>query len=158
MRKLVLDPDPRLRKVCARVEKIDSYVRALAKEMLNYVQVYTHMVGEQELKSLGLAAPQFGELLQLFVISTPALSITAINPRLTKTAGSRKLYEACLSLPGRMFVVERPKLVKFKGLTLGGEERTWKVHDQLAQVVMHEMEHLRGILVVDVAITEVKDF
>ncbi|MBU1067009.1 peptide deformylase, partial [Patescibacteria group bacterium] len=74
------------------------------------------------------------------------------------TAGSRKLYEACLSLPGRMFVVERPKLVKFHFTTLGGEERTWKVHDQLAQAVMHEMEHLRGILVVDVAITEVKDF
>jgi peptide deformylase len=77
-----------------------------------------------------------------------------INPRLIKTVGSHRLDERCLSLPGRAFIVERPKVVKFKGLTLDGQERSIKLHDTLAQCVMHEMEHLQGILVDNVAITE----
>lgn len=154
MRTLLLDPDPRLRKVCSEVKTIDRYVKALAKELTDFIKRGPVKHKDWEITPLGIAAPQLGELINLFVIDTPAFSLTMINPKLTRTAGSHKLYEGCLSLPGRTFIVERPKVVKIWGLDLEGRGRSVKLHDELAQCVMHEMEHLRGILVDNVAITE----
>ena len=155
MRTLLLDPDDRLRKICSEVKTIDSYVIALANELRNFVRRGPVKHKDWELTPLGMAAPQLGELIQLFIIDTPALSLTMINPRLIKTVGSHKLYEGCLSLPGRTFIVERPKIVKFKGLDLEGQERSFRLRDTMAQCVIHEMEHLVGILVDNQAITEI---
>lgn len=160
MRTLLLDPDDRLRRICSEVKTIDSYVKALANELTDFirrgpVKYKNKKYKDWEITPLGMAAPQLGELISLFVIDTPAFSLTMINPRLIKTAGSHKLDEGCLSLPGRMFIVERPKVIKFKGLDLEGKERSIKLHDTLAQCVMHELEHLQGILVDNIAITEI---
>jgi len=152
---LLLDPDPRLRKICSEVETIDSYVLALAKELTDFIRHGPVKCKDWEIAPLGMAAPQLGELIKLFVIDTPAFSLTMINPRLIKTVGSHRLEEGCLSLPGRNFIVERPKLVKVRGLDLEGRERSVKLHDTLAQCVMHEMEHLHGILVDNQAIMEI---
>jgi len=155
MRTLLLDPDDRLRRICSEVKTINSYVKALANELTDFIRRGPVKHKDWELTPLGMAAPQLGELIQLFVIDTPALSLTMINPRLIKTVGSHKLYEGCLSLPGRTFIVERPKIVKFKGLDLEGRERSFRLRDDMAQCAIHEMEHLRGILVDNQAITEI---
>lgn len=155
MRKLIVDPDPRLRKMCAEVTKFDSHLEKLAQEMMKFVSSYKYELGGAEYVPLGLAAPQMGELIQLFILYTPAYSLAICNPRITKVAHPHKVYESCLSLPGRLFVVERPKIVKFKGLGLDGVEKTVKLHDDLAQAAVHEMEHLRGILLDNVAAGEV---
>ena len=153
MKKLLLDPDPRLRKVCAEVSAIDGYIKSLASELF---QLIDKIRTEGKVDPIGLAAPQLGELVQLFVIDTPAFKLVMINPRPVKLAGVHRLQEGCLSLPGRLFITERPKVVKIRGLTLEGEERSVKVHDELAQAMMHEMEHLQGIMVDNVALVELE--
>ncbi len=155
MRQIIVDPDPRLRKICKEVTDIDAGIKSLVKELLEMIADRNNNPEKYETGAVGIAAPQVGELIQLFVIDTPSFSLTLINPRITKTAGSHRVYESCLSLPGRMFLVERPKVVKVKGMDIDGNQRTVKVHDFLAQAVIHEIHHLRGILLDNVAIAEV---
>jgi peptide deformylase len=155
MKKILVDPDPRLRKICADITNIDGYVRSLAKELSKVIAHSSYKIEDYVMSPIGMAAPQLGELVRLFVIETPGFSVVMINPQLTKTSGSHRLYESCMSIPGRTFVVERPKVVKLKGLDLEGNERSIKVHDTLAQAVMHETEHLHGIMVDNVAVAEV---
>lgn len=154
-RRLVVDPDPRLRKMCADVLKIDDKILRLANELLAYIRRANKTIVVGGVKPMGLAAPQLGELVRLFIIDTPNFSLTMANPRLVKTVGTHNLYEQCLSLPGREFIVARPKIVKIRGLGLDGVERTVKVHGELAQAVMHEMDHLGGILIDNRALKEV---
>lgn len=142
MRELLLDPDPRLRKICKEVTTVSSQIIDLAAEMQEFVKG----------KALGLAAPQFGELVQLFIIETLGYSLALLNPRIVKMGKLRRVQEGCLSLPGRLFIVERPKVVKFTGMDLEGRLRTIKLHDHLAQVAVHEIEHLHGIMVDNIAV------
>ena len=155
MKKIIVDPDPRLRKVCAEVTTINKKVTKLAAEMLSIVTTMRNNPDKYPGKPLGLAAPQVGEMIQLFVIDTPSYSLTMLNPRIIKTAGSCRVLENCLSLPGRKFLVKRPKLVKVRGLDLNGNVRSVRLHDQLAQVLIHEVEHLRGIMLDNVMFQEV---
>lgn len=141
MRQLLLDPDPRLRKVCQEVTTVTSQIIDLAAEMQEWI------LG----KGYGLAAPQFGELIRLIVIEVPGMSATMVNPKLVKTIGSRRLWERCLSLPGRIYLVQRPKVVKVRWTDLQEASHTTKAHDTLAQVLMHELEHLQGIMLDNVA-------
>ncbi len=158
MKKILVDPDPRLRKVCADVTNIDRKITKLAAELLSIIRHMRNNPKKFNQIPFGLAACQVGELLQLFVIDTPAYSLTMINPTITKITGRHKVVEGCLSLPGRMFFVDRPKVVKLRGLDLDGKEISVKQHGLLAQALIHEVEHLNGIMVDNIAITEmVKD-
>lgn len=155
MKKILIDPDPRLRKACAEVTNIDRKITSLADELLSVIRHIRNNPDNFPQQAIGIAAPQVGELLQLFVIDMPAYSLTMVNPLITKTAGSHRVVETCLSLPGRYFLLERPKVVKIKGLDLEGRERSIKLHDVLAQALIHEVEHLKGIMVDKVALAEV---
>jgi len=153
--KLLTDPDPRLRKICAPISTFDDKVIELAESMKEYVIRAQGKRSHPNLVPVGVAAPQFGHLVQLFVIWTPEFEVTMVNPEIVKTVGSRRLLESCLSIPGRYFITNRPKIVKVRGLSIKGEAHSVKVHDFLAQAMMHEFEHLGGIMVDNVAITEV---
>lgn len=155
--KLLKDPDPRLRKICAPIPTIDDKVKELAEAMKKWIQDSKNKT--PELIAVGAAAPQFGHLVQLFVIWSPQFEATLINPSIIKMSGSRRYIETCLSIPGRYFLVDRPKILKVRGLDLAGRDKAIKVHDTLAGAILHEVEHLGGILVDNIAITEVpKDF
>lgn len=153
--KLLKDPDPRLRKICAPISTIDDYIIELAEAMRNFIQEFGEKDKDPRLSPIGVAAPQFGHLVQLFVIHMPSFETTMVNPRIIKMSGSRRHIEGCLCMPGRYFLVDRPKILKVKGLDLAGRDRAVKAHDHLAGAILHEMEHLGGILVDNVAITEV---
>jgi peptide deformylase len=135
--------DPILYKSCAPVEIITEDIKRLAKGMLFTLQ---HIIGDPQRTPIGLSAPQVGELIQVFVINHPNITLTAINPRVTKVSDNEhSSYECCLSIPGKVYVVKRPKIVKFKCLDMEGKERTYKFHDLLAAAALHEIEHLSGI-------------
>ena len=147
---LITVPDPRLRKRCEEVKRIDRSVRALVKEMQSYV-------GKLGGYGFGLAAPQFGELLQIFVINCFGFEAVLINPSITKESEKYHIVqEGCLSIPGEYFLVKRPKIVKMRGLGINGEQRSVKGHDYIAQVLMHEYQHLYGILVEDIALRRIR--
>jgi peptide deformylase len=95
---------------------------------------------------LGLAAPQIGSDLRIFVARVNGLEVAMINPYIVKSSGSFLADEGCFSLPGRMFTVRRFKIVKIRGW-VNGIQRTVNGHDNLAVVLQHELDHLDGRMI-----------
>lgn len=139
MRKLLTVPDPRLREKSAPVKAIDSLVKEVAEYLLAQLE---------PLKAIGFAASQFGEMIRVIVIKRDELTTVAIvNPEIVKEKGEQSSMEGCRSIPGKFYLVKRPKIVKVKGINLNGEGITIKGHDLLATVLRHEVDHLDGVLI-----------
>lgn len=139
---LLVVPDERLRQKSKPIESIDGYVRDLAREML--AQLDIPIEGR---KTIGFAAPQFGEMVRLIVIRLQGLEIVLANPVITKSTGTHKVIEGCRSAPGKLYHVERPKIVKVKGMALDGSVEVVKGHDLLAACLCHETDHCDGVMI-----------
>jgi len=103
---------------------------------------------------VGLAAPQVGVSLKIFVIDIslgkdPAGLHTMINPEFVSREGMQLEEEGCLSVPGFTSTVARPKRVVVRGLNRHGDEHTLEGTGLLARALQHEMDHLNGCLFVD---------
>lgn len=139
MRELLVVPDERLRqKSEAVVDPSSAYVRELAGYMLECLE---------PMGAGAFAAPQFGEMVRLFVARIQGIEIILANPQITKQVGQHIVAEGCMSIPGKIYLVRRPKLVKAKGLNLDGHIMGIKGHGLLAQVLRHEIDHLDGIMI-----------
>ena len=104
-------------------------------------------------KGLGLAAPQAGENVRLFVLNSDELNLSGhsifINPEVTTSGPLDKDEEGCLSIPGIFEYVRRPLNVSVSACDLAGERFTLNLDDYSARAVQHENDHLDGILFVD---------
>lgn len=100
---------------------------------------------------IGLAAPQIGIGKRLIVIQYPQGSpYVLINPEITwLSKGTSILEEGCLSVPGTIVPVSRPKKVKFRALDERGRTLERTASDLLAKILQHEIDHLNGILITD---------
>lgn len=103
---------------------------------------------------IGLAAPQIGVPLRVFVIDVSAgrdatSVITMINPEFVERAGLQLEQEGCLSLPGFTATVARPEHILVKGLDRNGVEQRFEASGLLARAFQHEMDHLDGKLFID---------
>jgi peptide deformylase len=103
---------------------------------------------------IGLAAPQVGQPLKIFVIDLslgkdPAALHTMINPEFVAREGMQLEEEGCLSVPGFTSTVARPRRVVVKGLNRQGDEYTIEGTGLLARALQHEVDHLNGCLFVD---------
>jgi peptide deformylase len=103
---------------------------------------------------VGLAAPQVGAPLRLFVVDVslgrdPAGLLVLINPEFVERDGMQLEEEGCLSVPGFEATVVRPARVVLKGLDRRGTEQTYDGTGLLARAFQHEMDHLDGTLFVD---------
>lgn len=149
MRELVKLPNPLLRQRSQPVKKIDSEIKALASDMVEFMQLRQ----VESFRPIGLSAPQLGELLRVIAFSRNPMFIEGddiqvlINPELVYQKGSQLVRESCLSLPGKVFTLQRAKLVKIRGLTLDGVKRSFRGRGLLAQVFQHEIDHLEGLLI-----------
>ena len=138
--------DEVLRTPAKRIGKVDESVRELARQML--LSMYAA-------KGIGLAAPQVGVHQQLLVIdldlenpATPPMVL--INPEITAEGGSICTYEeGCLSIPGVYLDVVRPSVVEVSYRCEMGRSRRIKADGLLARCILHEMDHLNGVLFVD---------
>jgi peptide deformylase len=102
---------------------------------------------------IGLAAPQLGVSLRVFVIDLslgrdPQALTVMINPEFVERDGMQLEEEGCLSVPGFTSTVARPKHVVVKGLDRHGDLRTVEGAGLLARALQHEMDHLDGHLFV----------
>jgi peptide deformylase len=103
---------------------------------------------------IGLAAPQVNVLLRLFIVDLmpderPA-PIVLINPEIAALSDELATHEeGCLSLPGQYAEVTRPARVKLRYLDLAGAKREIEADGLLAACLLHELDHLDGILFVD---------
>jgi peptide deformylase len=103
---------------------------------------------------IGLAAPQIGTALRIFVVDLsigrdPHGLLVMINPEWVERDGMQLEEEGCLSVPGFHATVARPLHVVMRGLDRSGRERTVEAHGLLARALQHEMDHLNGILFID---------
>lgn len=152
--KIITTPDPRLREISTKVRDITPDVQKTINEMikhsLNWESKHPHEL------SAALAAPQLG-VNQRIIIVRDDLSdkennnFTAlINPEVISTEGKIiKDYEGCLSVPEIYALVPRPKKVKIKAQLIDGTEVRIKAQDFLARTILHEIDHLDGILFID---------
>jgi peptide deformylase len=103
---------------------------------------------------VGLAAPQIGVSLRMFVVDIsvgrdPDGLIVFINPEFVDRDGMQLEEEGCLSVPGFNATVVRPSRVVIKGLDREGREHRREGVALLARAFQHEMDHLDGTLFVD---------
>ena len=148
MRKLVKLPSQALRQKSARVNKIDSKIKALAKEMVDFMRTRQ----TDTFRPIGLSAPQLGELVRVIAFNRNPMSLeeeiqVLVNPEFVYQKGKQVVRESCLSIPDKEFTLHRSKIVKIRGLTLDGVERSFRGRDLLAQVFQHEIDHLNGVLI-----------
>jgi peptide deformylase len=135
-----------LRQPAKRVTKVDDEVRQLARQMLQT------MYSED---GIGLAAPQVGVHKQLIVIdihldepTTPP--IVLINPSITRQSSKTcVIQEGCLSIPGVFLDVTRPEEIEVSYKDEMGRPQKLVANDLLARVILHEMDHLNGVMFVD---------
>ena len=100
---------------------------------------------------VGLAAPQVGELVRLFVMqpSRTVAPIIAINPKVLRRSKDRTVeWESCLSVPDHSGLVERPERVEVEYQTAVGNQEPIRqvLKGDAARIFQHELDHLDGIL------------
>lgn len=136
-------PDPRLRKRAAAVERFDEQLAALARRMLEMMR---------EAKGVGLAAPQLGLPLRLFVMNAtedPANDLVVINPQISDGLQIKEAEEGCLSIPEVRVNVRRPSRVHLRAQDVTGQSFELEGADLAARVWQHETDHLDGVLIID---------
>ena len=151
LRPILIHPDPRLKKVCDPVDRIDDELRALAHDMF---ETMYHAPG------IGLAAPQIGVNARLIVMDcakredededASAQPIAMVNPRVVwSSEESREHEEGCLSIPDIYAPVTRPEAVTVRWHDLEGSEVEARMTGIWATCVQHEIDHLNGKLFID---------
>jgi peptide deformylase len=103
---------------------------------------------------IGLAAPQVGVSLRIFVIDLslgrdPAGLHAMINPQFVERDGMQLEEEGCLSVPGFTATVARPKHVIVEGLNRHGEKYRLEGTGLMARALQHEIDHLQACLFID---------
>lgn len=132
--------DPILRKISRAVDKIDDRIITLLDDMKETMY---------DAEGAGLAAPQVGVLRRVVIIDIGEGPIELINPEIISEEGTQCGNEGCLSFPGVTEEVERPNIVKIKGLDREGKETILEGKELLARAFCHEVDHLNGILFID---------
>lgn len=145
IRTIIENGDPILRKTAKEIEVVDERIKVLVEDMIETLHKYN---------GVGLAAPQVGILKRVIVIDTYDGSdvLVLINPKIIKTKGEQTVEEGCLSFPNQYAKVVRPKEVIVEALNEKGEKIRVEGKELLAQALMHEIDHLNGILFVDLMI------
>lgn len=131
---------PNLREQTVPVAGITDDVRRLSDDM------FETMYAAQ---GIGLAAPQVGRTERMFVCDVEGARYTFINPELLHTEGREKAEEGCLSIPEVFGEVERPAIVRMRGLDIEGNTFELDAIELLARCLQHELDHLNGRLFID---------
>jgi len=141
IRKIVEIGDEKLRKRAKPVEKFDRRLKTLLEDMADTMY---------QAEGVGLAAPQVGILRRAVVIDTGEGLVELVNPELTSREGSESGPEGCLSVPGRSGLVSRPEKVTLRARDAQGEPMEITAEGFLARALSHELDHLEGILYIDI--------
>ena len=145
-KKILIEPDPILRKKCEPLDKVDDGVRKLMNDMLETMYAAP---------GIGLAAVQIGILKKLVVIDISKEEekknpLFFINPEIVYKSNQTSVYEeGCLSLPGQFAEIERPSECTLNYIDYYGKKKELKAKGLLATCIQHEVDHLNGILFID---------
>ena len=152
--KIITTPDARLREKSEKVSTIDDEVLDVIAKMrklsLDWEKEHPYEL------SAAMAAPQMGILKRIIIIrdnmedKKKATFTALINPVVVKAEGKiKKDYEGCLSVPSIYGLVPRPTKVRVKAKLEDGTEVRIKATDEMARTLLHEIDHLDGVLFID---------
>ncbi len=136
-------PDPRLRTVAAKIEKVTPEHTTLAEQMLETMYAAP---------GIGLAATQVDQHVRLLVVDVSTNGsepYCLINPEITAREGEIVHEEGCLSVPEIFAKVKRSQKIAVKAQDKHGEPFEMEAEDLLAICIQHEMDHLKGVIFVD---------
>ncbi len=129
-----------LRCVCKEVTEINPRIEELVEDLIDTMY---------EADGVGLAAPQVGVRKRIAVIDVGEGPVVLINPEVVSSEGEQTGQEGCLSVPGKCGVVTRPMKVVVKTRNMDWEWEEIEGEGLFARAMLHEMDHLDGILYVD---------
>lgn len=137
LRKIVLEGDDCLKKVCRPVTEFNPHLHQLLDDLKETLR---------DANGAGLAAPQVGVLRRICVVLDEAADelIELVNPEIIAQSGEQTGLEGCLSIPGKYAILTRPNKVRVRA-----QDRTGKVFEiereaLTARAFCHEIEHLDG--------------
>jgi peptide deformylase len=136
-------PDPRLKKNSEPVKEFTPALRDLASRMLELMRQH---------KGVGLAAPQVGHNIRLFVMNhsgEPNDNRVYVNPVLSDPSGDESSEEGCLSLPEVNAQISRHKSLRMQAQDLDGKPIDQTESGYIARIWQHEYDHLNGVLITD---------
>ena len=136
-------PDPVLRQKAKPLTEINKEVYLKVEEMMELMY---------QAQGIGLAAPQVGWSVRLFIIDADGDSHEEkvfINPVITEEAGELNKEEGCLSFPGIMSKVVRAQRIKAQAYNLKGQKIEIEAEGLAARAWQHELDHLNGCLFID---------
>lgn len=144
-RPIVIYGDPVLREKSRVVEKFDQELKDLVSDLTDTLH---------KAKGLGLAAVQIGVLSRVFIVDLSAVDITEklrvfVNPEIIATEGETEYEEGCLSFPGIYQKITRASKVTVKAFDENGEPFELTINGLAARAILHEFDHLEGILFID---------
>ena len=142
---------PVLRKRCEPIAEITEEIRQLVKDMIETMD---------NNDGVGLAAPQIGQSIRLFVLReyipaeedkwTLSDPKVYINPKLSSPGENIVTdTEGCLSLPGLRLEIDRPDRITVEAMDLDGNLFTEELEGYNARIRMHENDHINGVLFID---------
>lgn len=137
--------DPVLRKMAEPVSEFDEGLVEFIDRMIETMF---------DNSGIGLAAPQVGESKRIIVVDrsigeTVDDYLVLINPEILETEGECSLQEGCLSVPGVYEDLVRPEKARVRYADVVGTEHEFDTDGMLARVILHEIDHLNGVLFVD---------
>lgn len=139
----------------------DEVLRKKAKEVKVLTPRLKELIGDMfdtmyAANGVGLAAPQVGVLRRIVVIDCGDDPITLINPVIVEKDGLQTGEEGCLSVPGKVGVVERAMHCRVRAKNADMQDFEVEGEGLLARCLQHEIDHLDGKMYVDIA-TEMHD-
>ena len=132
--------EPLLRQVSHPVKKFDLRLSMILRDMAQTMY---------EADGVGLAAPQIGLMRRIVVIDVGEGILELINPEVIAAEGEIAMVEGCLSVPGRRGCVTRPETVTVRAQDTKGKHFEVTANGLLARALQHEIDHLNGVLYVD---------
>ena len=136
-----------LRKKAKPVRQVDAELVRFAGDMIETMK---------QANGIGLAANQVGDLRRVIVVDLSAMEenidqspIALVNPEVLAGDGTWGMEEGCLSIPEIREEVVRPETVRVRFNDLASEEREIAASGMLARVLLHEIDHLNGVLFID---------
>ena len=136
--------NPVLKEVCQPVERIDNKIKRLLDDMAETMY---------NAEGVGLAAPQVGLAIRVVVIDVGEGLIELINPVIVEKEGCVIDTEGCLSIPNIFGEVERAEKVTVEFFNRRGKKQRMTGTGLLARCFQHELDHLEGVLFIDLAKT-----
>lgn len=143
---IIIAPDARLKIKSEPVERVDDGLRKLMDDMIETMH---------DAPGVGISAIQVGVAKRVIVIDIaradePSAPLRLVNPEIVWASDEQVMAEeGCLSLPDQFVELRRPGEVKLRHLDADGVEQEIETDGLLARCILHEMDHLEGILFVD---------